>query len=196
MNRPLLLRIALFASILSASPALAQPAAPATRPAASAPAVRPSPAGISGAVIDGARVIVYYSRPLSKSPTSDEVRKIWGTLVPYGQVWRFGANEATHLITPAALTIGGTTIPAGTYSLFMLPAESGPSKLIISKKVGQLGTEYDDKQDLARIDMTKSTLAESVPQFTIAISPNPDGGGTFAVRWENAEFAVPIAAKK
>lgn len=195
MNRITHLSFVLFASLLAGSAALAQTAAPATRPT-SVPAARPSPAGISSAVIDNNRIIVYYSRPFSKSPTSDEIRKIWGTLVPYGQVWRLGANEATHLITPAALTIGGATVPAGTYTLFMLPAENGPSKLIISKKVGQLGTEYDDKQDLARVDMTKSTLPEAANQLTLAITPNPAGGGTLAVRWENTEFAVPIAVKK
>src|SRR4028118_1135248 len=83
--------------------------------------------------IHGATITVVYSRPFTKDPKSGETRKIWGGLVPFGKVWRTGADEATTLTTDKDLEIGGTTIPAGTYSLFTLPEENG-AKLIINKQ--------------------------------------------------------------
>ncbi len=73
------------------------------------------------AVIDGNRVMVTYGRPYTKNPRSGEVRKIWGGLVPYGKVWRTGADEATILITQKPITLGGAAVPAGAYTLWTLP---------------------------------------------------------------------------
>ncbi len=178
--------------MIGVSPARSQQ--PSTQPAV--PATRPSPADISSNTIDGNRVMIVYSRPYSKAPGTNEVRKIWGTLVPFGQVWRLGANEATLLITPQPITIGNVDVPAGTYSLFMLPQENGVSKLIINKQFGQLGNQHDEKQDLGRADMTKSALPETLGQLAIMITPNATGGGALAVKWENSQFTVPITAKK
>src|SRR5438105_2506435 len=83
---------------------------------------RISPPDITGASIDGNRVTVWYSRPYTKDPNTGEPRKIWGGLVPYGKVWRTGANEATLMVTQQAIVMGGTPIPAGAYTLFTLPA--------------------------------------------------------------------------
>src|SRR5882672_8703719 len=108
---------------------------------------RVSPHETISAVIDGGRVTLVYGRPYSKDPKSGEARKIWGGLVPYGKVWRTGADEATLLITQKPLVLGGTTIPAGAYTLYTWPEESG-AKLIVNKQLGQWGTQYDEKQDL------------------------------------------------
>ncbi len=86
---------------------------------------RLSPHETIGAVIDGNRVTVTYGRPYTKNPRSGEVRKIWGGLVPYGKPWRMGADEATLLVTQGPIEIGGKTIPAGAYTLYMMPEESG-----------------------------------------------------------------------
>ena len=88
-------------------------------------------------------------------------RKIFGELVPYGQVWRTGANAATSLKTDVDLTIGGASVPAGSYTLYSIPEEK-KWKLIINKETGQWGTKYDEKQDLARVDMkvSKNCLAD------------------------------------
>src|SRR5271156_6227143 len=91
---------------------------------------RVSPHETTGAVVDGNRVTVVYGRPYTKDPKSGEIRKIWGGLVPYGSVWRTGADEATLLITQKPILIGGTTVPAGAYTLFTLPNEDGTAKLI------------------------------------------------------------------
>src|SRR5438874_1534411 len=82
-------------------------------------------------------VTIDYGRPYSKDPKSGQVRKIWGTLVPYGKAWRAGADLATTLTTQEAIMIGDTAVPAGKYTLYMVPEEKGATKLAISKTVGK-----------------------------------------------------------
>ena len=158
---------------------------------------RVSPPDLSGAVIAGNRVTVYYSRPFTKDPKTGAARKIWGGLVPFGQVWRTGANEATMLVTQQPLDVGGTTIPAGAVTLFTLPAEDGAAKLIISKQVGQWGTQYDEKQDLVRVDLKKDALPNAVDQFTMAVEKGADANsGVLKMMWENTQYSVPFTVKK
>jgi hypothetical protein len=142
------------------------------------------------------RVTIVYGRPYTKAPNTGEMRKVWGGLVPYGQPWRLGADEATLLITQQPIMIGTTEIPAGAHSLFMLPEENGPSKLIINNQIGQWGLQYDPKQDLARVDLTKTSVDESVDQLTLAIESNPSGGGILKITWEKTQFSVAFANKK
>ncbi len=156
---------------------------------------RVSPTQTAKANIDGADVSVTYGAPYTKDPKTGAPRKIWGGLIPYGQVWRTGANEATTLTTTKNLEIGGTAVPAGTYTLFTLPAENGASKLIINKQTGQWGTKYDESQDFARVDLTKKATDKQVDQFEIKILTEPGGGHSLSMRWENTEFSVPIKAK-
>lgn len=156
---------------------------------------RVSPHETVTANIDGSDVTIVYGRPYTKDPKSGTPRKIWGELVPFGKVWRAGADEATLLTTKETFDIGGTSVPAGTYSLFVLP-ESGGAKLIVNKQTGQWGTKYDEKQDLARIDMKKEAADKQVDQFTIAIEKNPAGGGTLKLVWENTQYSVSLKAKK
>src|SRR5215475_425628 len=147
----------IITALLSALPLMAQPK-------------KLSPHETTSAVIDGNRVTLVYGRPYSKDPRSGEPRKIWGGLVPFGKVWRTGADEATLLITQKPIVMGGTTIPAGAYTLFTLPAEDGSAKLIVNKQLGQWGLQYDESQDVARIDMKKETLDKPVDQFTMAVT--------------------------
>ncbi|MGN6641408.1 MAG: DUF2911 domain-containing protein [Verrucomicrobiota bacterium] len=163
---------------------------------ASAQQKRVSPPDVTGAVIDGNRVTVYYNRPYAKKPGTQEERKIWGGLVPYGKVWRTGANEATTLITQKPIVFGDTTVPAGAYTLFMLPQADGSAKLIINKQIGQWGTQYDEKQDLARVDLKKESLEKPVEQFTMAVEKNPAGGGLLKMMWEDTQFSVPFTVQK
>ena len=158
-----------------------------------------SPHETTSAVIDGSRVTITYGRPYTKSPRTGEVRKIWGGLVPYGKVWRTGADEATLLITQKPLMIGETEIPAGAYTLWTLPAEDGSAKLIINKQIGQWGVgpgSYDEKQDLTRVDLKKDALDAAVDQFTMAVAKNPDGGGVLKLSWENTQYSVAFTVKK
>lgn len=121
-------------------------------------------------------------------------RKIFGGLVPYGQVWRTGANQATSLKTDANLKIGTADVPAGNYTLYTLPSD-GTWKLIINKQTGQWGTKYDQSQDLARVDMRKSTLP--APQEKMSISfENTRGNRTqLHVRWDTTDVWVPVIAQ-
>jgi hypothetical protein len=155
-----------------------------------------SPHETTSAVIDGNRVTITYGRPFTKHPRSGEVRKIWGGLVPYGKAWRMGSDEATLLLTQQPITLGGTEVPAGAYTLYMVPDETGASKLAISKKVGGWGVPVDEKNDLARVDLTKAATASPVDQFTMAVAKNPSGGGVIKISWENTEYTVPFSVKK
>src|SRR5581483_261664 len=143
---------------------------------------RVSPTQTAKAQIDGADVSITYGAPYTKDPKTGQPRKIWGGLVPYGQVWRTGANEATTLTTSKTLQFGSLSVPAGTYTLFTQPEESG-GKLIINKQTGQWGTKYDGSQDLGRVDMTKKDLSSPVDQFSIAIEQGAHGGGVIHLRW-------------
>src|SRR6266851_4349326 len=116
---------------------------------------RLSPHETVSTVNNGNRITVVYGRPYTKDPKTGESRKIWGKLVPYGKVWRTGADEATLLITQKGIVLGKMPVPAGAYTLFTLPAEDGSAKLIINKQLGQWGLQYDEKQDLARVDLKK-----------------------------------------
>jgi len=157
---------------------------------------RVSPHDTIGRVIDRTnRVTIVYGRPFSKAPNTGEVRKIWGGLVPYGQPWRLGADEATLLLTQQPIVIGGTEIPAGAHTLYMLPVEDGPSKLIINNQIGQWGMTYDPKQDFARVDLTKTSVDEPVDQLTLAIDANPSGGGIIRITWEKTQYTVVFTNK-
>jgi hypothetical protein len=147
-----------------------------------------SPRDTAHAMIGNAMVMVDYGRPHQRG------RRIFGDVVPYGQVWRTGANAATQLITDHALVIGGTTVPAGTYTLWTLPSASG-AQLIINKQHGQWGTDYDPKQDLVRLPLTQGALASPVEQFTIAVDPSGSTGGTMRFQWEGTEYSIPFTVQ-
>ena|SRR5579871_5874611 len=138
---------------------------------------------------DGKKITVDYGRPSMRG------RKIMGGLVPYGEVWRTGANEATGFVTEAKLTIGGKEVPAGKYTLYTLPSAAG-WKLIINKQTGQWGTEYDEKQDLARIDMKTTKLDKPVEEFTISFDKSGGNGAVMKLAWENTAASVDIKEQK
>jgi hypothetical protein len=175
--------LAIAAIVATALPVMAQ------RP-------RVSPHETISAVIDGNKVTVVYGRPYTKAPKSAEMRKIWGGLVPFGKVWRTGADEATKFTTEKPIVMNGTKIPAGSYTLYTLPADGDSAKLIVNKQLGQWGTMYDEKQDLARIDLKKGTLEKPVTQFTMTVAENPAGGGVLKLMWEETEFSMPFTVEK
>ncbi len=149
---------------------------------------QPSPPATAEGMIGGKKVAVKYHAPSVRG------RKIMGELVPYGKVWRTGANDATTLITETDLTIGDLRVPAGTYTLYTLPGES-EWKLIVNKKTGQWGTEYSEADDLGRVNLTAKKLSAPVEKFTISIEP-AQSGGTLKMAWENTELTAPVAAAK
>jgi len=157
---------------------------------------RVSPHETISAVIDGNRVTVTYGRPFAVKPGTTEVRKIWGGLVPYGQPWRMGSDEATTLITQKPLQMGGTTLPAGVYTLYMMPTETGASQMVISTGLGGWGIPVDTKHDLAKVDLEKSALEKPVDQFTMSVTKNPAGGGLIKLMWENTQYSAAFTLAK
>jgi hypothetical protein len=151
---------------------------------------RVSPHETVKATIGGNEISIVYGRPYTKDPKTGEKRKVWGGVVPFGKVWRLGADEATLLTTQQAIDLGGKSIPAGTYSLFMLPQSEKHASLIVNKQTGQWGTKYDEKQDLVRVDMKGEAIGTPADQLNIAIDKNPAGGGTLKVTWENIQYSV------
>jgi len=161
-----------------------------------AQAPRVSPPDIAGNVVDGNRVTIYYSRPHTKDPQTGAIRKIWGGLIPYGKIWRVGANEATLLVTQLPIKIGDQTVPAGAHTLFVLPAEDGSAQLIVNNQIGQWGLQYDEKQDLFRTPLTKTELTAPVDQFTMAVTRTQGGGGTIKLMWESTQYSVAFTVVK
>ncbi|MGH2568629.1 MAG: DUF2911 domain-containing protein, partial [Bacteroidota bacterium] len=95
-----------------------------------------SPRDSTEVILQGKRVVVNYSRPSRRG------RTIMGAVVPYGEVWRTGANEATAFVTDVDLFVGDAEVPRGAYTLYTLPSQN-VWKLIINKETGQWGTKYD-----------------------------------------------------
>jgi len=156
---------------------------------ASAQGNRPSPAASASCDVGGGKTIkTDYSSPRVKG------RKIYGGLVPYGEVWRTGANEATTFVTSADVVVGGKAIPAGSYTLFTVP-NADKWTLIINKKTAEWGIPYKYESDeLARVDMRVSKLPSPVENFTIAYD-NSSNGCALRIDWENTRATVDITPK-
>ena len=153
-------------------------------------AKRPSPPATTQCKFpDGKTITVDYSQPSARG------RKIYGGLVPYDEVWRTGANEATTFVNTADLDVNGAVVPAGSYTLYTLPA-AGTWKLIISKKTGQWGLPYPgDQFDLARVDMKTEPLKAAVEKFAISFDQK---GNRCALRldWEKTRAQVDFREKR
>lgn len=143
-----------------------------------------SPRDSLTARVGEASVSVNYGRPSLRGRTA-------AVLLPAGQVWRTGANQATHFRTDRDLLVGGTRVPAGAYTLWTIP---GPTEwtLIVNRQTGQWGTVYDPAQDLARVPMKVERLARPVETFAIAVEPQ-GAGSVLALTWENVRATVPVA---
>jgi hypothetical protein len=151
---------------------------------------RPSPpAQAQCKFSDGKTITVDYSSPRMKG------RKIFGDLVPYGQVWRTGANEATTFVTTAGVSADGRDIAAGNYTIFTLP-EQNKWTLIVSKHTGEWGIPYKyESEEIARIPMSVSQTSGSVENFTIAFDQG-DGNCTMKLSWEQTQASVQFSEKK
>ncbi len=153
-------------------------------------ASRPSPAAQAQCQFaDGKTIRVDYSSPRAKG------RKIYGGLVPYGEVWRTGANDATTFVTDANLTVNGKDVPAGSYTIFTIPNQ-GKWTLIINKKTGEWGIPYKYEGDeLLRTDMQVSKTPTPVENFTIAFD-QAGNSCTMHLDWENTRASVAFEEKK
>jgi hypothetical protein len=150
---------------------------------------KPSPAASAACDLGGGKTIkTDYSSPRMKG------RTIYGGLVPFGEVWRTGANDATTFVTSADVVVGGKTVPAGSYTIFTVPT-ADKWTLIVNKKTGEWGIPYKYEGDeLARVDMKVSKLPAPVENFTIAYDKSA-GGCTLRLDWETTRASVDISAK-
>jgi hypothetical protein len=150
---------------------------------------KPSPAASASCDLGGGKTIkTDYSSPRMKG------RKIYGDLVPYGKVWRTGANEATTFVNSADVVVGGKTVPAGSYTIFTVPT-ADKWTLIINKKTGEWGIPYKyEKDELAKVDMKVSKLDSPVENFTITYEKS-GSGCTMELDWETTRASVDISAK-
>lgn len=141
-----------------------------------------SPRDSVKAVAGGASLAIDYSRPAKRD------RVVFGGIVPYGEVWRTGANAATQFRTDRELHLAGQTLPAGLYTLWTLPSEKG-WKFIVNSQTGQWGTLHDPAKDLFSVDMRVTTLPEVVERFTISIEPAAEGG-TIHLDWDRTRASI------
>jgi DUF2911 family protein len=150
---------------------------------------RPSPAASATCDLGGGTTIkTDYSSPRVKG------RKIYGELVPFGQVWRTGANEATTFVASAGVVVGGKAVPAGSYTIFTVPS-ADKWTLIVNKKTGEWGIPYKYESDeQARVDMKVSKLPSPVENFTIFYDKSA-GGCTLRIDWATTRASVDISAK-
>ncbi|HEX6939864.1 MAG TPA: DUF2911 domain-containing protein [Longimicrobiales bacterium] len=144
--------------------------------------------GESTTIVAGAEIELDWGRPLKRG------REIFGALVPWGRVWRTGANEATHFSTSRDLLVGDAVIPAGTYTLFTIPRPDRWT-LMVNKRTQINGQSYDPEEDLVRLEMQTRTLDEVVEPFTILVEETADGG-VLRMRWDRTEAYLPFRVKR
>jgi hypothetical protein len=136
--------------------------------------------------IGGKAVLVSYGSPRKRG------REILGTVVPYDKVWRTGANAATTLLTVADIRIGGSLLPAGSYSLWTLPTRNGV-QLVINGQSGQWGTSYDSSKDVASVPMQIQTAQLPQEAFVITIVRTGNNSAELRIAWDTFVWTVPMA---
>ena len=131
-------------------------------------------------------VSVEYSRPSARE------RKIFGGLVPYGAVWRTGANAATKMTFSTDVKLGGAAVPAGTYALFTIPGEAEWT-VILSKVSDEWGSyTYNQKDDQARVKVKPVAMAEPLETMTIGVQDMRAGKANLVIAWEKTKVPVEI----
>ena len=144
-----------------------------------------SPEASTTIQLGGKNVTVEYSAPSARG------RKVEGGLIPYGRVWRAGADSATTLITDADIMIGDLKVPKGMHTLYVAAAD-GDWKLIVNNQTGQWGTEYSEGQDLGRTALTLKKTDAAVEKFEISLTKDGGNSGMLWLKWGNTSASVPV----
>ena len=132
--------------------------------------------------INGATITINYSSPSVKE------RKIWGELVPFNEVWRAGANEATTFETSKDITVGGSKLPAGKYSFFVIPKEK-ECIVIFNKEAKQWGSsKYNEKEDQLRVTVKQQASKSSTEKLVYTVANNK-----VVLSWE--KWNIPLSIK-
>jgi hypothetical protein len=146
----------------------------------------PSPACTIKQRVGLTDIEIAYSRPSMKG------RQVFGSLVPYGAVWRTGANNATKISFSTAVKLNGTDIAAGAYALYTIPGENEWT-IILNKGVGQSGTQYDPNADVARFKATPVKLSDTtIETFTIEFNHLRDESAVITLVWERTVVPVKV----
>lgn len=143
-----------------------------------------SPEAVAQTTQNGLTVKVDYCQPAKKG------RAIFGGLVPYGQVWRTGANEATVIEFEQPATVAGQPLKAGKYSLWTIPSQQGWIA-VFNGQTGQWGTMYDQEKDVLRVPVSARPHSPTAERFTISFTP-ATGGTDMILAWDQTEAVVPI----
>lgn len=152
-------------------------------------APQPSPMSTVTQKVGLVDVEVEYSRPGIKE------RKIFGELLPYGEIWRLGANASTKISFSEDVTLGGKEVPAGQYALFAIPSADS-WEVIVHKNLNHWGTgNYDAAEDLVRIKVDTKKLMDTWETFTITFSNLTNTGAHLVMGWENTSVHIPIETK-
>jgi hypothetical protein len=138
--------------------------------------------------IGAAQFWIDYGRPLARG------RALVGNVLPYGQVWRTGANAATQFNTSTPITLGGLDLAPGTYTFWSLPDSNGV-RLIVNQQFGQWGTQYDATRDLGRIALTVEKSPTLTERFTISVTPVDANQGTLVFEWGTFRWSAPLIVK-
>ena len=148
----------------------------------------PSPPATASVTIGGGTIDIHYNTPHLRG------RHVGGPeIVPYGQVWRTGANPATTLITSVPLVFGTLLVPAGTHTIFSLPS-ADTWQLIINNQTGQWGLEYHPEQDLGRVPMKSKPMAAPQEVMSITFENTTAVSTELHVRWDTTDRYVVITA--
>lgn len=142
-----------------------------------------SPRDTTRANVGPAQITIDYSRPSRRG------RVIWGSVVPWDRVWRLGADVATHINTTADIMIGETLVPAGRYTLWMLPSATEP-KLIVNSAVNVFGTNYNQTRDFARIPLTRRDGVTTPERLQLRVAD-----GALSIEWGDVAWTAPLRAK-
>ena len=150
-------------------------------------AVLLSPAATASVTVAGGTIDIRYNSPQMRG------RKIMGGLVPYGKVWRTGANPATTLITSVPLKFGALLVPAGTHTLYTLPSAER-WQLILNNQTGQWGLTYNQGMNLGRIPMQAKPMSAPQEGMTISFENTTPTSTELHIRWETTDRYVVITA--
>lgn len=165
---------------------------------------RPSPMGTARITLDDTYIRVVYSRPYKRGRDNIFGAEDSGALVPWGKIWRTGANEATEITLTGDVLIGGERLSAGTYSLFTTPDET-TWQVHFNSALGLSGTGFMDPEtrkfvaadlpatDVLVLQADVDVLEEEIDQFTIALD-SVDDGADLCLRWITTEICLPISA--
>jgi hypothetical protein len=138
----------------------------------------------------GKSVNLYYNAPSARG------RVVMGKVVPYGEVWRTGANPATTLVSNAPLKIGALSVPAGVHTLYTLPAEPGkPWLLIVNNEIAQWGTVYKPEMDLGRTPMMSSPVSSTQDLMSITFEGQKGNIAQLHIKWAGVDEWVPVTVE-